>query len=510
MLAGELVSRGLREPATVGAQPAEGEHDASRGALRADGGGRSPRGDTGRGRRLDGAERRQLLGNPALEDLDLALLEVRDELALLVADDQVEGDHLRARLELRGRLLRGRGGWRLGADERGRHESTAQDRQATPASSCRLPRVPGDTRALPFLLGPTSKDTAPPPGRRWAVRLIPRRRPRDRLGTGLSPDGGTHALARPLRLRAVAAVRARDGRSRRRRPRPDPAHGVEQLEQVRLQRVRDAHQGGRRRARGERDEGRGLPVRGDRRLLAGEPGRHGPDRGRPRALPLRDQGGRRLRPLEGPQVRHLLGRGHDDLRQAAGLEGPRGAGRPDVRRVGRRLPQVRLVPHGRAGHPRLLREDEPRAPRERPAHRLQHLRVGRDEALALGPGHRSPLARDRRHPGLLGLRQELGRHGRHPHHRHHGRPPPLLRARPLERRRHARGGQRRPQPRREPRPLQLLGALRLAAHGRQRPPGHDPGGPRRPHQPRGDRGRTRTPSGSRAARCATTGPARCG
>ena len=28
-----------------------------------------------------------------------------------------------------------------------------------------------------------------------------------------------------------------------------------------------------------------------------------------------------------------------------GLEGPRGAGRPDVRRVGRRLPQVRLVQH---------------------------------------------------------------------------------------------------------------------------------------------------------------------
>ena len=34
----------------------------------------------------------------------------------------------------------------------------------TPASSCRLPRVPGDTRALPFFPGPTSKDTAPFPG----------------------------------------------------------------------------------------------------------------------------------------------------------------------------------------------------------------------------------------------------------------------------------------------------------------------------------------------------------
>ena len=116
------------------------------------------------------------------------------------------------------------------------------------------------------------------------------------------------------------------------------------------------------------------------------------------------------------------------------------------------------------------------------------LRVGRDEALAVGPGHRAPVARHRRHPGLLGLRQELGRHGRHPHHRHHGRPPRVRRPRPLERPRHAGGGQRRPEPRREPRPLQLLGALRRAAHGRQRPRGHDPRGPRHPHQPRGDRG----------------------
>ena len=52
------------------------------------------------------------------------------------------------------------------------------------------------------------------------------------------------------------------------------------------------------------------------------------------------------------------------------------------------------------------------AARHRPRHRVQHLRVGIEQALAVGAGHRPPLAHHRRHPGLLGLQHELGRHGR--------------------------------------------------------------------------------------------------
>jgi len=39
------------------------------------------------------------------------------------------------------------------------------------------------------------------------------------------------------------------------------------------------------------------------------------------------------------------------------------------------------------------------------------------QAVDLGRGHRAPVARTRRHPGLLGLRRQLGWHGRGSHHR---------------------------------------------------------------------------------------------
>ncbi len=42
---------------------------------------------------------------------------------------------------------------------------------------------------------------------------------------------------------------------------------------------------------------------------------------------------------------------------------------------------------------------------------------GSTKPWLVGPGRRPPLAHDRRHPGLLGLRPRLGRDGRHPHHR---------------------------------------------------------------------------------------------
>ena len=84
-------------------------------------------------------------------------------------------------------------------------------------------------------------------------------------------------------------------------------------------------------------------------------------------------------------------------------------------------------------------QDEPGPARERAADRVFHLRVGQQQAVDMGAGPRAPVARHRRHPGLLGLRQELGRHGRGPHHRLDGRPVRLFRARPLERPGHARG-----------------------------------------------------------------------
>ncbi len=99
------------------------------------------------------------------------------------------------------------------------------------------------------------------------------------------------------------------------------------------------------------------------------------------ALPLRHEGARRLRPLEGPEVRDLLRRRDQDLRRPPGHEGLRGDRREDLRRVGRRLPQVRLVQQRGPGHARLLRADEPGAPRQ-PA--------GRSSSASASGAARSP------------------------------------------------------------------------------------------------------------------------
>ena len=268
--------------------------------------------------------------------------------------------------------------------------------------------------------------------------------------------------------------------------------------------------GGRGRPGGHRHEGRGVPVRRDRRLLAGETRRQGPHRARSRALPLGDEGPRRLRAREGAEVRPLFRCGHRHLPETTGEQGPRRDRCPHLRRMGRRLPQVRLVQRRRPGHPRFLRPDEPRAARERPSDRLQHLRVGQHEAVALGPGHRPPVAHDGGHPGLLGLRQKLGRDGGRAHHRPPGRPPPVRRPGALERPRHAGGRQRGAERGRVACPLQLLGPLRRAAHGRQRPPEDVEGDARRSSPTARSSRSTRMPSACRAARSATTGPRRSG
>ena len=99
--------------------------------------------------------------------------------------------------------------------------------------------------------------------------------------------------------------------------------------------------------------------------------------GRPDPVPERDEGARRLPARPGPEVRHLPGAGGQDLRAVLRRlprrdrqPGPRGAGRPAVRRVGRRLPQVRLVlaqrhhrRPGRARSPRCATRSPPPAGR---------------------------------------------------------------------------------------------------------------------------------------------------
>ena len=91
-------------------------------------------------------------------------------------------------------------------------------------------------------------------------------------------------------------------------------------------------------------------VGGGRLLVQPEPRLGREPAGDPTRFPSGMQGPRRLPARQGPEVRHLPGAGAKDLRPVLRQlprrhrqPGPRGAGRPPVRRVGRGLPQVRLV-----------------------------------------------------------------------------------------------------------------------------------------------------------------------
>src|SRR5208283_3271437 len=103
----------------------------------------------------------------------------------------------------------------------------------------------------------------------------------------------------------------------------DTADGLEQLEQVSMQCQRgfdqvrcgcDGHQW---------DEGCGLPVRGNRRLLAGKPRRKRQYCRGCEALPFRDEGAGGLHPLEGAEIWNLLGCWHKNLRGTPGEPGTR-------------------------------------------------------------------------------------------------------------------------------------------------------------------------------------------
>ncbi len=261
--------------------------------------------------------------------------------------------------------------------------------------------------------------------------------------------------------------RCRFSRLAQRRPGAHAAHGLELLESVRLQRQRDADPPGHRRHCQQRDEGRRLRVRRHGRLLADDARRLGRDRRGPSTFRVRDEGPGRLCPQPRLEARALLRRRNSDLRQSTRQQVLRGGRCAPVRGLGSRLPQVRLVQHrwhDRAGG---LRQDAPRPRRGRATDRLLDLRVGQQSAMALGTRYRTPLAHDRRHRRLLGLRTavqpRLAEAARPA-----GRSRELRRAGRLERPGHAGGRQRRHDDRGVSRALQLVVPACRAAHGRQR------------------------------------------
>ena len=163
-----------------------------------------------------------------------------------------------------------------------------------------------------------------------------------------------HPFASPTLCRPAAVGCALTAVSRRPGPagldghRADPADGLEQLEQVRLQRQRDADPRDGRRDGLVRHEGRRLPVRRHRRLLAGGARQERDHRARPRAVRAGMKALADYVHSQGAEVRRLLRRRRPNLRGTPGQQRLRGRGRPPVRRLGRGLPEVRLVQHATA------------------------------------------------------------------------------------------------------------------------------------------------------------------
>ena len=182
----------------------------------------------------------------------------------------------------------------------------------------------------------------------------PGRRPRRRAP-------GRYAAAPPAGVRVVPHFDGRAGASASRtradypaharprplqRPRQDAAHGLEQLEQVPQPGERQDGARNRRRHGPHRHARRRLHLCQHRRHLGSRqprrPGQH-PDQ---QQIP-RHEGAGRLRPQQGPEARHLFLARPQDLRRLSRQLPARGAGRQDVRRVGNRLPEVRLVQRAR-------------------------------------------------------------------------------------------------------------------------------------------------------------------
>ena len=142
---------------------------------------------------------------------------------------------------------------------------------------------------------------------------------------------------------------------------------------------------------------RGLSLRRYRRLLAWRPHCRRLHHRRCQALPVRHQGAGRLCSRARIDVRHLFRRRGQDLRRPSGQPGPRISGRVDLRPLGGRLSQIRLVQHGHAQCRGSLQADGQRAAGERPPDRPVDVRMGSEQALAVGPVDRQSVAHDRRH-----------------------------------------------------------------------------------------------------------------
>ena len=165
-----------------------------------------------------------------------------------------------------------------------------------------------------------------------------------------------------------------------------------------------------------------------------------------RAFSVRHEGAGGLRACEGPEVRHLFGCRLENLRRQARQPRLRIPGRADLRGVGHRLSQVRLVRHQRPQGRGRVSHDARSAAQGRQAGAVLAVRVGRQQTLGLGQARRALVAHHRRHLGLLRLREgprhlAIARRAADP--RPAGRPARARGARSLERRRHDGGRQRR-------------------------------------------------------------------
>ena len=199
-------------------------------------------------------------------------------------------------------------------------------------------------------------------------------------------------------------------------------------------------------------------------------------------FPVGHEGGGRLRSRQGPEVRHLFRCGHRHLPEPARRARLRISGCPAVRGVGRRLSEVRLVQPQHAGFAGILFDHARCAEEIGPADRVQPLRMGFDQAVAVGRRRRQSVAHHRRHHRQLGRQREMGRPGRGADPRSAGRPAVLRRTGPLERSRHAGSRQRRHEHHRVSRALQHVVSARGAVDGRQRHPQHDRRYPRHSDQ----------------------------
>ena len=169
--------------------------------------------------------------------------------------------------------------------------------------------------------------------------------------------------------------------------RANAAHGLEQLEQVRRQRGRhDRPRHGRR-------HGRRAACRtpATSTSTSTTPGKASATR---RATSPANQKFPDMKALadyvhsQGPEARHLFLARPQDLRRLRRQLRPRGAGRQDLRRLGHRLPEVRLVQRRqhlqRRRNAGRLSEDGRRAAADRPAHRLQPVPVRLRRRLEVG------------------------------------------------------------------------------------------------------------------------------